>query len=286
MGGETVITLVGANREMLDGAFALAQTCENLWSRFSRDSELSQLNSCGSRALTVSPLTVALVDSMIDGFTVTDGDFNPTLVAEVVAAGYGTSLTNQSEASVVPEGTHAFTSLSDIELTDTSVRLPQGMALDPGGIAKGFAADLITAAAIRSGARGVMVSMSGDIVVAGESPQPGGWLLGVEDPFDEAAHVDVVRLLEGAVVTSSQRKKRFSSAHHLIDPRTGLSAQTRAQTVTVVAQTGARAEALAKSGFMRPTSEFLQWLPSLGAAGMVIDIDGSCTESPNWPLFR
>ena len=95
-----------------------------------------------------------------------------------------------------------------------------------------------------------------------------------------------MRLNEGAIVTSSQRKKRFGDAHHLIDPRTKKSVRTTAQTVSVIADTGAQAEALAKAGFMRPASEFLAWLPSVDSAGMVIDADGSRAVSSNWSDYR
>lgn len=285
MGGESVITLVGGTPSMLDDAFDLAAECERLWSRFLIDSELCRLNTAAGVAVNVSPLTVALVDAMVDGVTLTDGDFNPTLLPPVIELGYAASLVEPTQSVLLPAGAQVFTDLGEVVLTPSTVQLPTGMTLDAGGIGKGFAADLIAAAVMASGARGVMVSMSGDVVVSGESPQPGGWLLGVENPFDESQNVEIVRLNEGAIVTSSQRKKRFGDAHHLIDPRTKKSVITSAQTVTVIADTGAQAEALAKAGFMRPASEFLAWLPSVNSAGMVIDADGSRAVSSNWSYY-
>jgi thiamine biosynthesis lipoprotein len=286
MGGEAVITIVGGTSKLLDDAFAVAEACDQAWSRFRSDSEVGALNEARGVPVQVSPLTVALVAEMVEGFTLTDGDFNPTLLPAVVAAGYRSSLVRAGHVTnLVPEA-RVFDSLSGIAITDETVQLPVGMTLDSGGIGKGFAADLIAAAVMNSGARGVMVSMSGDIVVAGESPELGGWRLAVENPFDESEHVEVVRLAEGAVVTSSQRKKRFEGGHHLINPKTLTSAETTVQTVSVIAATGARAEVLAKSGFLRPTADYLEWLPSVGAAGMVIEADGSRLESANWADYR
>lgn len=286
MGGESVITLVGGTPSILDAAFDLAAECERLWSRFLSDSELCRLNAAAGVAVNVSPLTVALVDAMVDGVTLTDGDFNPTLLPPVIELGYAASLVEPTQSVLLPAGAQVFTDLGEVVLTSSTVQLPAAMTLDAGGIGKGFAADLIAAAVMASGARGVMVSMSGDVVVSGESPQPGGWLLGVENPFDESENLEIVRLREGAIVTSSQRKKRFGDAHHLIDPRTRKSAITTTQTVSVIADTGAQAEALAKAGFMRPASEFLAWLPSVNSAGMVIDADGSRAVSSNWSDYR
>ena len=286
MGGESVITLVGGTQALLDDAFALAETCDRLWSRFTDDSEITRLNFAAGQSVAVSPLTVALVAEMLEGFALTAGDFNPTHLPSVVNIGYADSLVRQGHQTKLAEDAHAFDTLDDVVITDDSVQLPRGMTLDSGGIGKGFAADLIAAAVMNSGARGVMVSMSGDVVVAGEAPQEGGWLLGVEDPFDEDKQVEIIRLVEGAVVTSSQRKKRFGDAHHLIDPRTGTSAKTEVQTVSVIASTGARAEVLAKSGFLRPVGEFLAWLPEVGAAGMVIAGRGERHESLNWGAYH
>ncbi len=286
MGGESVITVVGGSAQILDEAFALATLCDSSWSRFLSGSELDRVNHAQGARVEVSPLTIALIDEMIAGFALTSGDFNPTLLPRVVETGYAASLVRSGHLTTLPEGARAFDSLDEIALNEGGVQLPAGMTLDSGGIGKGFAAELIAAAVMNSGATGVMVSMSGDIVVAGESAQGGPWLVGVEDPFDEESRVDIVRLVEGSVVTSSQRKKRFGTSHHLIDPRTGLSASTCVQTVSVIARSGARAEALAKSGFLRPVEEFLKWLPTVGAAALVIEADGRRRESENWRLYR
>ena len=286
MGGESVITVVGGSPSLLDDAFALASRCEAAWSRFVADSELDRVNQADGARVNISPLTVALIQEMTDGFELTGGDFNPTLLPRVVEVGYLASLVHEGRVTNVPQGARVFDSLDDIDLDERSVQLPSGMTLDSGGIGKGFAADLIAAAVMNSGAEGVMVSMSGDVVIAGESPQGGPWLLGVEDPFDVQSHVDIVRLVEGSVVTSSQRKRRFAQGHHLIDPKTGLSASTPVQTVSVIARTGARAEVLAKSGFLRPTPDYLEWLPTVGAAGLIIDSSGARHESENWKLYR
>jgi thiamine biosynthesis lipoprotein len=286
MGGEAVITLVGGSAQMLDEAFALAALCERLWSRFRSDSELSRVNANAGAPTAISPPTAALIYEMIEGFALTQGDFNPTLLPAVLEVGYRTSQVRDELVTELARPAEVFASLDGITLDTTSVTIPRGMTLEAGGIGKGFASDLIVAAARASGAEGVMVSLSGDVVVAGSAPDGDAWRLGVEDPFDTSAHVQVIRLVEGAVVTSSQLKNRFAGGHHLIDPKTQRSAETSAQTVSVIARSGARAEVMAKSGFLRPIPEFLDWLPRVGGAGMVIDADGAQLESTNWAQYR
>jgi thiamine biosynthesis lipoprotein len=112
--------------------------------------------------------------------------------------------------------------------------------------------------------------------------------LGIEDPFDTEKELAQVRISSGAIVTSSQRKRRFGSTdkHHLLNPTDASSAQTAVQTATVVAGTGAHAEALSKSAFVRHPDAFLEWLPAQSAAGMVVLDDGHIRISTNWETYR
>jgi len=133
-----------------------------------------------------------------------------------------------------------------------------------------------------------MAEFLGDIVVAGTAPDGVAWRLGIEDPFDSAKELEQVRISRGAIVTSSQRKRRFGAgdAHHLLSPADGSSAATTVQTATVIAGTGAHAEALSKSAFMRDFGDFLEWLPTQSAAGMVVLEDGNIRTSENWKTYR
>ena len=282
MGGEAVITIVGGSQAMMDDAFAVAERCEADWSRFRSDSEISRINHLAPAAVEVGPLTVALVAEMIEGFVLTDGDFNPTLLPSLLSVGYVESELQPALRTDRDARKRLFTSLDGIRLEEESVSIPDEMSLDPGGIGKGLAADLIAGALLLSGASGAMVSFSGDIVVAGEAPDGKAWRIGIENPFTLDGHVGVIGLSEGAVVTSSQRKRRFAGGHHLSDPRTGSSAASRVQTATIIARTGVRAEVLAKSAFLREPEALLEWLPTVEAAGLLILDDGLELQSDNW----
>jgi thiamine biosynthesis lipoprotein len=135
-----------------------------------------------------------------------------------------------------------------------------------------------------------MAEFGGDIVVDGQAPDGVAWRLGLEDPFTPDEHAAVIRLLRGGVVTSSQRKRRFgegaTTTHHLIDATTHSSAQSQVQTVTVIAATGARAEVLTKRGFVDNPAEYLAWLPTVGAAGFLINEDGTQLTSANGSTYE
>lgn len=286
MGSTARITVVDGTEVMLDDAVALADRCEARWSRFLPTSDLSRLNAAQGAPVEVDPLTIVLIGAMREGASVTAGDYSPLLLPGVIAAGYGASVTAPDLVTVLPPGSTIGGDLADIRIEATTVTLPPRMTLDAGGIGKGLAADLVVAALLEAGAAGALAEIGGDIAVGGEAPDGIAWRLAVEDPWDATRPRALVRIPQGSLVTSSQRKRRFPAPtgdhHHLIDPRTGMSAVTDVQTASVVAVSGARAEAIAKSGFLRPLDEFLRWVPTVGAAALVIDADGRDHRSSNW----
>ncbi|BDU10109.1 hypothetical protein AINA4_00300 [Aurantimicrobium sp. INA4] len=286
MGGHGTITLVGGGEDIMEQCWDLAQTCEELWSRFIPESDISRLNWAEGQPVEVAPLTRQLIASMIAGHTLTRGAYDPTLLPDVLAAGYQASVLDPTKTSSLPSTAQAPGHLEGIVFSDNTVALPLGTTLDPGGIGKGCAADVIADFALEKGAFGVMVELGGDIVVKGDAPDGTAWILGVEDPIDEDSHVSIVRLQAGAIATSSQLKKRFrDDQHHLINPATHRSATSAAQTVSVIAATGARAEVLTKRGFVDDEKTFLDWLPTVGAAGLIVRADRTIRTSANWSVY-
>ncbi|KGJ72323.1 hypothetical protein GY21_16200 [Cryobacterium roopkundense] len=297
MGGRASVMLVGGGPAALARVFALADRCEQLWSRFLPDSDVTRLNWAEGRAIEVDPLTVRLIIAMTEAAALTSGDYDPTLLPDLVAAGYAASVLTPDRITTLPASARAPGNLRGIVIDGSTIRMPLGTTIDPGGIGKGLAADIVCEDALAGGAWGALAEIGGDIVVAGQAPDDVAWRLGIENPLRFAENaIDtapersaIVRLASGALVTSSQRKRRWSTAqgdrHHLISPRTHLSALTRIQTVSVIAATGARAESLTKPGFLRDTTEYLAWLPTVGAAGLVIDDTGTLTSSANWKNY-
>ena len=146
--------------------------------------------------------------------------------------------------------------------------MPLGTTLDSGGIGKGLAADIVCEFALAEGAWGVMAELGGDIVVAGEAPDGVAWALGRRGSVRHDTAPDHRAHDRGAIVTSSQRKRRFVTAdgerHHLIDPATGSSVVTRIQTATVIAATGAALKLSPSRDSSASRQEFLEWVPQAG----------------------
>ena len=115
-----------------------------------------------------------------------------------------------------------------------SVSLPADLALDFGGIAKGWAADL--AAHSIGSLPWALIDAGGDLRIAGQPEEPVP--IGVADPADPSIEILQLGVEAGALATSSVVGRRWGvGLHHLIDPRTSLPACTGVVQATVWAPT-------------------------------------------------
>ena len=291
MGGTAAITLVGGPPGLLDDCFGLLGELEQAWSRFREGSDVWRLNWSQGRAVRVRPCTVRLATELIDAWALTNGDFDPTVLPQLVASGYDISRVDASRRTTLPETAAWPGAVAGIDIVGRNIRLPLGTTVDPGGLGKGLAADMIAELALDRGADGVLAEVGGDLVVAGLGPDATAWTIGIADPFTPRELLSVIRLARGSVATSSRLVRVWTDhsggpAHHLIDPGIGLSAVTSTVTSTVIAGTGARAEALAKLAFVRDPDRLLDWLPGIGAAGLIVTADQRHKCTANWEDFR
>jgi thiamine biosynthesis lipoprotein len=154
-----------------------------------------------------------------------------------------------------------------------------GLTLDPGGIGKGLAADLVVADLLARGAAGALVSIGGDLVVGGRSPDRDGWIVTVEDPFDAQSEIATFSLDAGGVCTSSTRSRRWlrhgEEAHHVVDPRTRRCAGTDLASVTVFAGAGWIAEVHATAALLAGSAGALAHLEANGLAGVATLASGN-----------
>ena len=167
--------------------------------------------------------------------------------------------------------------------------LPAGVRLDLGATAKGLGSDRAVRAAMTAVGQtgGVLVSLGGDIAVAGQSPRD-GWPILVADNPDEpgSSLTQTIRLAGGAVATSSitcRRWKRAGQAlHHIVDPRTGLPADGPWQTVSVAAATCADANAAATAAIVAG-QQAEQRLAADGTPARLVARDGHIRFVGGWP---
>jgi thiamine biosynthesis lipoprotein len=302
MGTEAHVIVVGDGADRLaDIAIERLERLEARWSRFLPDSEISRLNRRPGVPVLVAPETFQLIDHALRAWQMTAGKFDPTILADLRAEGYDRSfeLLDRAESSSarVAVGAHLrHTSepptAPDIHLDRVvgTVRLGSNTTFDAGGIGKGFAADLVVEELLSSGARGVLVSVGGDLRAAGEAPAESSWVVAIADPLDPLHVLGNLCLGAGAVASSWRTKRTWIGSdglphHHLIDPRTGRSAANGVAGVTVVAAQGWRAEVLAKAAFLAGPEDGPTLIAQSGAAGIVVGDDGSLHPAGNIDAF-
>src|SRR5262245_35501764 len=161
---------------------ALIDRLERHWSRFRSDSDVSRLNTACGRPVVVHPDTIALVSAMVAGWRTTGGLFDPSVLPALVRSGYDRSVERPDVGTPLPDGPLTIGGVGDIEIdaTASTVRVPRGTVLDPGGIGKGLAADLAVAALLATDARGALVGIGGDLSMAGEPADRAGWPVIIE----------------------------------------------------------------------------------------------------------
>ena len=269
---------------------ALFAGVEAAVSRFRPESELSRLNRSAGRPFVASPLLFTLVAEALEAARATGGLFDPTILGALVAAGYDRSFELLSLAhgapTTRPAGGRAHT-WRDVCLDARSrtIILPPGSGLDLGGIGKGWAADR---AARRLRLFGnYAVDAGGDISVGGVQGDGGPWAIGIEDPRHPGSDLAVIGVRDGAVATSTSARRRWSSAgkerHHLIDPRTGLPAESEVISATVTARSAARAEVLAKAALLLGPELGLRFLEEQpDAEGLLVLTGGETRVSSHW----
>lgn len=275
MGSACQVVVVG-DAQLLAVARARVEALEALWSRFLPASEVSALNAAAGHARPVSAETYELVSRAVEGWRRTGGAFDPTLLGDVVRAGYDRSYDDVSGAPGV-SALHRDAGGIELDEVARTVRLPAGVGLDPGGIGKGLAADVVVRELLAAGAEGACVNVGGDVRVAGTGPD-GRWLVAVEHP-GSAAPVAVVALADGAVTTSTTRLRTWVSGgeerHHLVDPATGRPYAGRTVAVSVVAGEAAWGEVVSKAALLADPSSATGVIEALGCDGIVAFADGS-----------
>jgi FAD:protein FMN transferase len=258
-------------------------------SRFRPDSEISRLTP--GAAAPVSPLLAEAIAVALLAAQQTDGLVDPTVGHAVRALGY-----DRDFADIDPDGAdplpapQAAPGWWRVGWDGASVVLPRGVALDLGATAKALSADRIaTRAAAETGA-GVLVSLGGDVRVAGPSPAD-GWRIAVGDDHERAL-VDpelVVSITAGGLATSSTTRRTWRRAgrtvHHIVDPRTGDVPASRWRTVSVAAATCVDANTASTAAVVLGDAA-PGWLAERQLPARLVDRGGAVMTTAGWPERR
>lgn len=253
-----------------EAAFELAEEVSRVASDYQADSELASLGSVpAGSSVVLSPLLFGLLEHSRALAEATNGAFDPTL-GPLTRLWRQTRQQRRLPEVAVLDAARAATGWRYFSLDPSLRRVTlhrAGMRFDLGGVAKGYAADLMLESLAAAGLRQAMVAAGGDIRIGDSPPGREGWRVAVQT-VDLGRHDEVLVLANAAISTSGDLHRwveiegvRYS---HILDPTTGLGL-TRRIAATVIADEAKLSDALATAAcVMGPgATAALQKLPGV-----------------------
>jgi thiamine biosynthesis lipoprotein len=262
-------------------------------SRFRPDSELARLNAAGGAHVGISATFADLLAAALRAAALTGGDVDPTCARALAGLGYDRDFADvKSAGDAGPRLTGPVGPLPgwrSVHLDHAGRRawLEHGVEIDLGATAKAWAADRCAERLADALGCGVLVSLGGDVAVAG-SPPDDHWRIRVTDDHAAPASApgQTVTISSGGLATSSTTVRAWTvggqPVHHIIDPATGEPARSCWRTVSVAAGTCTDANIASTAAIIRSAAA-LDWLHDLGLPARLVRHDGSIETTAGWP---
>ena len=264
-------------------AYDYMDRMEQLLSTNKEGSDVYRINqAAGHEAVKVDPATLTIIKQGLETAEVSGGRFDISIgavsnlwkIGDVDAR----KPSDQEIQAALPKIDYHKITLDEAAQT---VRLEEeGMALELGGISKGYIADGIRNIFAKHGVNTAIINLGGNVIVMGTSPSsPEGWNVGVQDPDEVRGQVvGTKRVIDGTVVTSGIYERYVEvdgvRYHHILDPKTGYPVDNDLSGATIFTKVSLKADALSTTLFLLGTKDGLAFIESLdGVEAVLIDKD-------------
>lgn len=221
-------------------------------------SEIAKLNLVGSG--TLSEETAGLVERSLEIGESVDGQFNIAIYPVMQLWGFYSGNYNVPSDDELTEALN-LSDLSAITFDSETGEISfekDGMAIDLGGIAKGYTSGRLMEIFEEYDCSGI-VSLGGNIQATGEKPDGSKWKIAIQDPDDSSSYLGYVETDGVAVVTSGGYERYFEedgvTYHHIIDPDTGYPADSGVVSASIISDDGTLADALSTTTFIMGVDE-------------------------------
>jgi FAD:protein FMN transferase len=259
---------------------------EQALSRFLPESELSRLNQQAGTPVAVSNLLYDVLATALTAAQATEGVYDPALLEQLEQLGYDRNFDDipvKRFDPIIPGEPGGRWRGIKVDPIRRQVTLPAGIKLDFGGIAKGMAVDASLEKLHQNGISSALVNAGGDLSVLGLPPSAEQWIVAVPGQ----KQYWTIPLHHGSIATSGIAHRHWLQGnivrHHILDPRTGLPAQSDLWSVTVVADRCEQAEVAAKVAFILGSKAGAEFLHQNRIAGLLVHGDGTWETVEPWP---
>ncbi len=175
--------------------------------------------------------------------------------------------------------------------------LKEGMGLDFGAIAKGFAADEVVKICEKHGVRRAIIDLGGNVYVYGQKANKKNWNVGIKNPeYPDSAPLVRVTLPQNSIVTSGVYERFFSVGqekyHHIFSPFTGRPVDNELLSVTVICENSMLADGLSTAFFVLGEKKSRELIPKFSSifnmqiSAVFIKKNHEITFSRRFPYVR
>ncbi|HWB20273.1 MAG TPA: FAD:protein FMN transferase [Phycisphaerales bacterium] len=290
MGVQTRIILYEYTQVRADNAaqhaFDRINDLDELLSDYRHDSEINRINAAaGSAPINVHPDTLKILSEARDISKASSGEFDVTIGPLVQLWRNARRTQALPKTNEVDEARNLvdFRALNLDAQQSTVLLMKPGMRIDLGGIGKGFAAQRAVETLRQWGASHCLVALAGDIVVGDPPPDANAWRV-TAAPGSTGTEPFVTLLLRNAAISTSGDTEQFIDIggvrySHIVDPHTGLGA-THTVPVTVIANSGEYADALATACSMMPSAESERMLSRFDDVAAIFHAEVDAAKPP------
>ena len=257
-------------------------------SRFRADSEIAAVERASGLPVHVSARLFEAVAVALRVAEATDGAVDPTVGQAMKALGYDRDFAEIADGVAgslpasrpVPGWRHI-----ELDRSAGTLRVPLGISIDLGATAKALTSDHIARRVNEVFGCGVLVSLGGDVAVAGQCP-PGGFPIGLADVSGSPDSRETVAIESGGLATSGVASRSWRlgghAVHHIVDPATGLPPDPTWRTVTVAAASCVDANAATTAAMVKGAAA-VEWLADRHLPARLVAMDGHMVRTGGWP---
>lgn len=262
---------------------------DTLMSAYRNTSDVARVNRlAGSGWVTVSSETFSVLTSALAMARQSGGAFDPTIGPLVRLWGIGARKNPAVPRPDAIRSAMSKVSYRRVKVDPVARRVfleEPGMALDLGGVAKGYAAGKAAEVLRRHGVKHGLIDAGGNIVAVGQHPEGRPWNVGIRNPRNTGAVLGMVTVSNMAVVTSGDYERYFilngRRYHHILDPRTGYPAQGM-RSVTIIAPSSMQADLMSTAVFVLGPERGLRFAGRFEVDALIVDSSGGLRTTPGF----
>lgn len=265
----------------IDAALDALRWVDRTMSRFNADSDVGRANRlAATRPVVVSQPTADVLAQALRWADASDGVFDPCLANAVVLWDVEHRVAPPPDVDVRRYADRHLYRWLEVDRRTSGAPVvvfrDRDMAIDLGGIAKGYGVDRAVGALREWGIRNALVNVGGDLYALGVSENGDPWEIGIRSSDDRDRITHTVRVRDRAIATSGDYEQFFEHGgrryHHLLDPVTGAPRRSRLHSVTVSADTCTTADAAGTAVFGCPADRARQLVTATAKDAEIVHI--------------